>query len=76
MFDYCQHVDDLYKKHLVEKGDAAELVKLGHVPEALELFVQQGDWLKVTATILQISTFDVVHSVSLRELLFEITAGA
>jgi hypothetical protein len=44
-------VDDLYKEHLVEKGDATELVKLGHVPEALELFVQQGDWLKVTAKI-------------------------
>lgn len=42
-----QYVHDLYKDHLVEKGEAGELVKLGHVPEALELYVQQSDWPKV-----------------------------
>jgi hypothetical protein len=42
-----QYVLDLYKDHLVEKGEAGELVKLGHVPEALELYVQQSDWPKV-----------------------------
>ncbi|XP_024359090.2 intraflagellar transport protein 172 isoform X4 [Physcomitrium patens] len=42
-----QHVDDLYKEHLIEKGDAAELVKLGHVSGAVEIYVQLGDWPKV-----------------------------
>ncbi len=48
-------MDDLYKEHLVEKGDATELVKLGHVSDALQLFVQQGDWSKVTANIIEMS---------------------
>ena len=73
---FSQHVDDLYKEHLVEKGDAAELVKLGHVPDALELFVQQGNWLKVTATISQMPAYKVIHSNSVRESLFQGTAGA
>ena len=42
-----QYVHELYKEHLIEKGEAGELVKLGHVPEALELYVQQSDWPKV-----------------------------
>lgn len=40
-------MDDLYKEHLIEKGDAAELVKLGHVSGAVEIYVQLGDWPKV-----------------------------
>jgi hypothetical protein len=60
----------------LRKGDAAELVKLGHMSDALQLFVQQGDWPKVTATILQMSAMKAVLSNCFREFSFEATAGA
>ncbi|CAM6098614.1 unnamed protein product [Calypogeia fissa] len=42
-----QHVEELYKDYLREKGAAEELVKTGNILEALELFFQREQWTKV-----------------------------
>ncbi|KAL2652215.1 hypothetical protein R1flu_020343 [Riccia fluitans] len=42
-----QEVENLYKNHLLEKGEADELVKTGNIPEALELYAQQLRWEQV-----------------------------
>ncbi|KAJ7524274.1 hypothetical protein O6H91_18G084600 [Diphasiastrum complanatum] len=42
-----QHVDKLFKQHLLKTQDAGQLVQTGYIAEALELYAQGGVWDKV-----------------------------
>ncbi|KAH9546077.1 hypothetical protein CY35_12G077400 [Sphagnum magellanicum] len=44
---FQQYVDGLYVEHLVEKGEVHELVNMGNINEALELYLRQDNWQKV-----------------------------
>ncbi|BBM98035.1 intraflagellar transport protein 172 [Marchantia polymorpha subsp. ruderalis] len=62
-----QEVENLYKNHLLEMGEADQLVKTGNFLEALELYVKQDRWGKAhdVASLLGTSTvkeFSVRHA--------------
>jgi len=41
---YAKQVEEAYKRHLTESGQAVELVQGGNVTEGIEAYAQQGDW--------------------------------
>jgi hypothetical protein len=54
-------VDGLYVEHLVEKGEVHELVNMGNINEALELYVKQDNWQKVDFYIHTSTFFHIVE---------------
>jgi hypothetical protein len=54
-------VDGLYVEHLVEKGEVHELVNMGNINEALELYVRQDNWQKVDFYIHTCTSFHIVE---------------
>ncbi|CAK9199445.1 unnamed protein product [Sphagnum troendelagicum] len=58
---FQQYVDGLYVEHLVEKGAVHELVNMGNINEALELYVRQDNWQKVDFYIHTCTSFHIVE---------------
>ncbi len=54
-------MDGLYVEHLVEKGEVHELVNMGNINEALELYVKQENWQKVDFYIHTCMSFHIVE---------------